>query len=139
MTHLKRKSQIGGFKLFQHATGQRRVKVSFHLKPWKSPLHDNRSQYLFCYFRDENLLLSTRSVLSIAFPYKVLKYICAVFQELRSEIELEVLGDTEELQMSFTAICPNGSVLPDQKRCSNIKPGETVSCFALSFSFCAFL
>lgn len=49
-----------------------------------------------------------------------------VFQELRSEIELEVLGETEELEMSFTAICPNGTVIPDMKHCSNIKPGETV-------------
>lgn len=70
--------------------------------------------------------------------WKVLKFICNVFQELRSEIELEVLGDTEELQMSFTAICPNGSVLPDLKHCANIKPGETVS-FALHNSFSVFV
>uniref|UniRef100_A0A3P9I6G5 Integrin beta n=1 Tax=Oryzias latipes TaxID=8090 RepID=A0A3P9I6G5_ORYLA len=50
----------------------------------------------------------------------------SVFQELRSEIELEALGDTEELHMSFTAICPNGTAFPDVKYCSNIKPGETV-------------
>lgn len=56
----------------------------------------------------------------------ILKLIVAAYKELRSEIELEVLGDTEELQMSFTAICPNGTVVPDQKRCSNIKPGDTV-------------
>uniref|UniRef100_A0A8P4G5V0 Integrin beta n=1 Tax=Dicentrarchus labrax TaxID=13489 RepID=A0A8P4G5V0_DICLA len=56
----------------------------------------------------------------------ILELIVTAYKELRSEIELEVLGDTEELQMSFTAICPNGSVLPDLKQCSNIKPGETV-------------
>lgn len=56
----------------------------------------------------------------------ILPLILTAYKELRSEIELEVLGDTEELQMSFTAICPNGTVLPGQKRCSNIKPGETV-------------
>ncbi|XP_068161943.1 integrin beta-6 isoform X1 [Antennarius striatus] len=56
----------------------------------------------------------------------VLELIVTAYKELRSEIELEVLGETEELQMSFTAICPNGTVLPDLKRCSNIKPGETV-------------
>lgn len=61
------------------------------------------------------------------------------FQELRSEIELEVVGDTEELQMSFTAICPNATVLPDLKRCSNVKPGETVSCFALILCNCTIL
>ncbi|XP_047436583.1 integrin beta-6 [Mugil cephalus] len=56
----------------------------------------------------------------------ILELIVTAYKELRSEIELEVLGDTEELQMSFTTICPNGSVLPDVKHCSNIKPGETV-------------
>ncbi|CAJ1049496.1 integrin beta-6 [Xyrichtys novacula] len=56
----------------------------------------------------------------------VLELIVTAYKELRSEIELEVLGDTEELQMSFTALCPNGSIYSDMKRCSNIKPGETV-------------
>ncbi|KAG8001295.1 Integrin beta-6, partial [Nibea albiflora] len=56
----------------------------------------------------------------------ILELIVTAYKELRSEIELEVLGDTEELQMSFTAICPNGTVLRDLKRCSNIKPRETV-------------
>ncbi|KAG7275078.1 hypothetical protein CRUP_004844 [Coryphaenoides rupestris] len=48
------------------------------------------------------------------------------YEELRSEIELEVLGDTEELLLSFTAICPNGSIHPGLKCCSNIKAGDTV-------------
>ncbi|XP_029954227.1 integrin beta-6 isoform X1 [Salarias fasciatus] len=56
----------------------------------------------------------------------ILELIVTAYKELRSEIELEVVGDTEELHMSFTSICPNGSVLPDLKHCSNIKPGETV-------------
>ncbi|XP_058486137.1 integrin beta-6 [Solea solea] len=56
----------------------------------------------------------------------ILELIVTAYKELRSEIELEVLGDTEELQMSFTAICPDGTVLADHKHCSNIKPGETV-------------
>ncbi|KAM9410120.1 integrin beta-6 [Pholidichthys leucotaenia] len=56
----------------------------------------------------------------------ILELIVTAYKELRSEIELEVIGDTEELQMSFTTICPNGTVLPDLKRCSNVKPGETV-------------
>lgn len=56
----------------------------------------------------------------------ILELIVTAYKELRSEIELEVVGDTEELQMSFTAICPNGTVLSDMKRCSNIKPGDTV-------------
>ncbi|XP_061609115.1 integrin beta-6 [Phyllopteryx taeniolatus] len=56
----------------------------------------------------------------------ILELILTAYKELRSEIELEVLGDTEELRMSFAAICPNGTFLPDLKRCSNVKPGETV-------------
>ncbi|XP_005466891.1 integrin beta-6 isoform X1 [Oreochromis niloticus] len=56
----------------------------------------------------------------------ILELIVTAYKELRSEIELEVLGDTKELHMSFTTICPNGTILPDLKRCSNIKPGETV-------------
>ncbi|KAJ0001652.1 hypothetical protein NQD34_001448 [Periophthalmus magnuspinnatus] len=56
----------------------------------------------------------------------ILELIVTAYKELRSEIELEVLGDTEDLQMSFTAICPNGTVTTDMKKCSNVKPGETV-------------
>uniref|UniRef100_A0A3P9MIM5 Integrin beta n=1 Tax=Oryzias latipes TaxID=8090 RepID=A0A3P9MIM5_ORYLA len=56
----------------------------------------------------------------------VLELIVSAYKELRSEIELEALGDTEELHISFTAICPNGTAFPDVKYCSNIKPGETV-------------
>ncbi|XP_071371827.1 integrin beta-6 [Centroberyx affinis] len=56
----------------------------------------------------------------------ILELIVTAYKELRSEIELEVLGDTEELQMSFTAICPDGTVFPGLKRCSNIKAGDTV-------------
>ncbi|MGH0143234.1 UNVERIFIED_CONTAM: hypothetical protein FKN15_014043 [Acipenser sinensis] len=50
----------------------------------------------------------------------------AVCGELRSEIELEVEGDTEDLQISFTAICQDGTVLPGQKKCSHLQVGDTV-------------
>ncbi|XP_077374277.1 integrin beta-6 [Festucalex cinctus] len=56
----------------------------------------------------------------------ILELILTAYKELRSEIELEVLGDTEDLRMSFAAICPNGTVRPELKQCSNVKPGETV-------------
>lgn len=56
----------------------------------------------------------------------ILELIITAYKELRSEIELEVLGETEDLHMSFTSICPNGTVSADMKHCSNIKPGETV-------------
>ncbi|XP_056134279.1 integrin beta-6 [Lampris incognitus] len=57
----------------------------------------------------------------------VLELIVKAYKELRSEIELEVFGDTEELQMSFTSICQDGKVLPGLKRCSNIKAGDKVA------------
>ena len=51
------------------------------------------------------------------------------FQELRSEIDMEVLGDTEDLQIAFTAICHDGQAAqPGQKRCSNVKVGNKVKC-----------
>ena len=48
-------------------------------------------------------------------------------KELRSEVELEVLGDTEGLNLSFTAICNNGTLFHHQKKCSHMKVGDTVS------------
>lgn len=97
--------------MFQHATGHCGGNVSVPGNPHS----------ILCFH-----------VLTIAYPH--LDHLRAVLQELRSEIELEVLGDTEELQMSFTATCPNGTVLPDIKRCSNVKPGEMVCCCVLHFS-----
>lgn len=48
-------------------------------------------------------------------------------KELRSEVELEVLGDTEGLNLSFMATCNNGVLFPHQKKCSHMKVGDTVS------------
>ncbi|GAB0191514.1 integrin beta-6 [Grus japonensis] len=57
----------------------------------------------------------------------ILQLIIAAYQELRSEVELEVLGETEGLNLSFTAICNNGTLFPHQRKCSHVKVGETVS------------
>ncbi|XP_072468235.1 integrin beta-6 isoform X2 [Notamacropus eugenii] len=57
----------------------------------------------------------------------ILQLIIAAYKELRSEVELEVLGDTEGLSLSFTAICNNGTILPHQKKCSHIKVGGTAT------------
>ncbi|KAG7464109.1 hypothetical protein MATL_G00183740 [Megalops atlanticus] len=57
----------------------------------------------------------------------ILELIVTAYKELRSEIDLEVLGNTEDLQISFTAICHDGTPVPGQKRCSNVKVGDTVS------------
>ncbi|XP_069472449.1 integrin beta-6 [Ambystoma mexicanum] len=57
----------------------------------------------------------------------VLQLIIDAYKELRSEVEMEVLGDTEGLNLDFTAICHHNNVLPHQKKCSGIKVGDTVS------------
>ncbi|XP_046886442.1 integrin beta-6 [Hypomesus transpacificus] len=57
----------------------------------------------------------------------ILELIVTAYKELRSEIELELLGDTEDLQISFSSSCPDGHAQPGLKRCSNVKAGATVS------------
>ncbi|XP_039184315.1 integrin beta-6 isoform X3 [Crotalus tigris] len=57
----------------------------------------------------------------------VLQLIIDAYKSLRSEIELEVLGDTVGLKLAFTAICSHGSTFPHQKKCSHIKVGEQVT------------
>ncbi|KAG8510449.1 Integrin beta-6, partial [Galemys pyrenaicus] len=57
----------------------------------------------------------------------ILQLIISAYEELRSEVELEVLGDTEGLNLSFTAICNNGTLFPHQKKCSHMKVGDTAS------------
>ncbi|XP_013925223.1 PREDICTED: integrin beta-6 isoform X2 [Thamnophis sirtalis] len=69
----------------------------------------------------------------------VLQLIIDAYKSLRSEIELEVLGDTDGLKLDFTAICSQGSAFPHQKKCSHIKVGEQVTfnvTFSLSPSAC---
>ncbi|XP_004835941.1 integrin beta-6 isoform X1 [Heterocephalus glaber] len=57
----------------------------------------------------------------------ILQLIISAYDELRSEVELEVLGDTEGLNLSFTAVCSNGTLFPHQKKCLHMKVGETAS------------
>ncbi|XP_064419812.1 integrin beta-6 isoform X2 [Latimeria chalumnae] len=57
----------------------------------------------------------------------ILELIMTAYEELRSEVELEVLGNTEDLQLSFSAICHNNTIVPGQKRCSHLQVGDTVS------------
>uniref|UniRef100_A0A8C6GFW0 Integrin beta n=1 Tax=Mus spicilegus TaxID=10103 RepID=A0A8C6GFW0_MUSSI len=57
----------------------------------------------------------------------ILQLIISAYEELRSEVELEVLGDTEGLNLSFTALCNNGVLFPHQKKCSHMKVGDTAS------------
>ncbi|XP_055494106.1 integrin beta-6 isoform X2 [Leucoraja erinacea] len=57
----------------------------------------------------------------------ILQLIINAYKELRSEVELEVTGESEEVQFFFTAICQGGTVFPGEKKCSHLKIGEKVS------------
>ncbi|XP_070587709.1 integrin beta-6 isoform X1 [Erythrolamprus reginae] len=57
----------------------------------------------------------------------VLQLIIDAYKSLRSEIELEVLGNTDGLKLDFTAICSQGPTFPHQKKCSHIQVGEQVT------------
>ncbi|OCT63520.1 integrin beta-6 isoform X1 [Xenopus laevis] len=63
----------------------------------------------------------------------VLQLIINAYKELRSEIELEVLGDTEGLSLSFTALCNNDTAIPHSKKCQHLKVGDRVS-FSVSIT-----
>ncbi|KAH0621414.1 hypothetical protein JD844_022702 [Phrynosoma platyrhinos] len=66
----------------------------------------------------------------------VLQLIIDAYKALRSEIELEVFGDTEGLNLAFTAICNNSTAIAHGKKCSHIKVGEVVT-FNLTISLSA--
>ncbi|XP_069791489.1 integrin beta-6 isoform X2 [Narcine bancroftii] len=57
----------------------------------------------------------------------ILQLIIKAYKELRSEMELEVSGDTDGLQFFFTALCQNGTDFPGEKKCSHLYFGEKVS------------
>ncbi|XP_062868445.1 integrin beta-6 [Trichomycterus rosablanca] len=57
----------------------------------------------------------------------ILKLILTAYEELRSEIELEVLGNSKNLQISVTALCQDGTVHAGYKRCTNVKIGDVVA------------
>ncbi|XP_053554327.1 integrin beta-6 [Bombina bombina] len=57
----------------------------------------------------------------------ILQLIINAYKELRSEIELEVSGDTEGLNLSFTALCNNDTFIPGSRKCQHIMIGDTVS------------
>ncbi|KAM5125225.1 LOW QUALITY PROTEIN: integrin beta-6-like [Callospermophilus lateralis] len=57
----------------------------------------------------------------------ILQLIISAYEELRSEVELEVLGDTKGLNLSFTTVCNNGTLFPHQKKCLHMKVGDIAS------------
>uniref|UniRef100_A0A8C5QYT6 Integrin beta n=1 Tax=Leptobrachium leishanense TaxID=445787 RepID=A0A8C5QYT6_9ANUR len=57
----------------------------------------------------------------------ILQLIMTAYKELRSEIELEVFGDTDDLNFFFTALCNNDTDVVGSKKCQRIRVGDTVS------------
>uniref|UniRef100_UPI004038528E integrin beta-6-like n=1 Tax=Callospermophilus lateralis TaxID=76772 RepID=UPI004038528E len=57
----------------------------------------------------------------------ILQLIISAYEELQSEVELEVLGDTKGLNLSFTTVCNNGTLFPHQKKCLHMKVGDIAS------------
>lgn len=57
----------------------------------------------------------------------VIQLIEKAYADIRSKVQLEVLGVPEELNLSFNATCLNGEVLQGLKSCQGLKTGDTVS------------
>ncbi|XP_041830995.1 integrin beta-3a [Melanotaenia boesemani] len=57
----------------------------------------------------------------------VIQLIEEAYARIRSQVELEVLGVPDELNLLFNASCLNGEVIPGIKSCSGLKIGDTVS------------
>ncbi|XP_053327689.1 integrin beta-6 [Spea bombifrons] len=57
----------------------------------------------------------------------ILQLIMTAYKELRSEIELEVSGDTDGLNIFFTAMCSNETTITNSKKCQRIRVGDRVS------------
>uniref|UniRef100_S4RX67 Integrin beta n=1 Tax=Petromyzon marinus TaxID=7757 RepID=S4RX67_PETMA len=52
--------------------------------------------------------------------------IIKAYKGLRSEVELEVKEQLEGVKLYFTALCHDGTVLPGQKKCTNLREGDKV-------------
>ena len=72
-------------------------------------------------------MITDSSLLALFFGCDLVQLFLSYLKELRSEVELEVLGDTDGLNLSFTAICNTGIPFPHQKKCSHMKVGDIVS------------
>ncbi|XP_074512312.1 integrin beta-3a [Sebastes fasciatus] len=57
----------------------------------------------------------------------VIDLIEKAYEDIRSKVELEILGVPDELHLSFNASCLNGEVIHGLKSCSGLKIGDTVS------------
>ncbi|XP_078280992.1 integrin beta-3-like [Rhinoraja longicauda] len=57
----------------------------------------------------------------------VLGLIVDAYEQIRSQVELELLNLPKELSVSFDAYCGNDKFIPGQKFCTGLKVGDTVN------------
>uniref|UniRef100_A0A8C6PRI1 Integrin beta n=1 Tax=Nothobranchius furzeri TaxID=105023 RepID=A0A8C6PRI1_NOTFU len=57
----------------------------------------------------------------------VIQLIVNAYSNIRSKVELTVSDHPEDINLSFTATCQDGTPLPGLRRCADLKIGDTVS------------
>uniref|UniRef100_A0A803J935 Integrin beta n=1 Tax=Xenopus tropicalis TaxID=8364 RepID=A0A803J935_XENTR len=57
----------------------------------------------------------------------IIQVIVSAYNNIRSKVELTVSESPEDLSLSFTATCQDGSSHPGVKKCGDLKIGDTVS------------
>uniref|UniRef100_A0A8C6PP61 Integrin beta n=1 Tax=Nothobranchius furzeri TaxID=105023 RepID=A0A8C6PP61_NOTFU len=62
----------------------------------------------------------------------VIQLIVNAYSNIRSKVELTVSDHPEDINLSFTATCQDGTPLPGLRRCADLKIGDTVSVEARS-------
>uniref|UniRef100_A0A8C6VXE3 Integrin beta n=1 Tax=Nothobranchius furzeri TaxID=105023 RepID=A0A8C6VXE3_NOTFU len=59
--------------------------------------------------------------------FAVTKRFYVIYKNIRSKVELTVSDHPEDINLSFTATCQDGTPLPGLRRCADLKIGDTVS------------
>ncbi|CAN0361182.1 unnamed protein product [Lampetra fluviatilis] len=57
----------------------------------------------------------------------VIELIVSAYNKIRSKVELEVYDQPDDVVLSFTAVCQNGTVRPGQRQCGGLRVRDTVS------------
>uniref|UniRef100_UPI00358E9F2A integrin beta-5-like isoform X2 n=1 Tax=Myxine glutinosa TaxID=7769 RepID=UPI00358E9F2A len=57
----------------------------------------------------------------------VIQLIMSAFNNIRSQVQLEVRDQPEELSLTFKAMCQNGSVVGGQRGCNDLRVGDTAT------------
>ncbi|XP_078737704.1 integrin beta-5-like isoform X2 [Lampetra fluviatilis] len=57
----------------------------------------------------------------------VIELIVSAYNKIRSKVELEVYDQPDDVVLSFTAVCQNGTVRPGQRQCGGLRVRDTGS------------